>query len=109
MTFHSNNSFFIYKCHFSKANFNYRENMFGLKKKYPTSSQSSSQDEVLPCSVEAHSPKILCYTEVSKAGNTYFIYWKTESLILGVSDLDDNVFEIMLGRKERKAILKNVA
>lgn len=55
------------------------------------------------------SESFYCYETSNKDNADYFVYWQTETNILGVTNLSDNVYEIKLDRKDRKKMLRNVA
>lgn len=52
---------------------------------------------------------LYCYETLTKDNTEYFIYWLPEQNILGVTNFNDNLFEITLNRKDRKKLLRNVA
>lgn len=82
----------------------------GPKQQVASHSTNNTLAKISSPSTFNYQPKLYCYTTThSKANGTFFVYWKAESGILGVSDLGNQVFETKLDRKERRKFLKNVA
>lgn len=79
--------------------------MYAQKARHPNNAKKSSDAGT---SSQQRSPKLLCYIDESKT-KPYFVYWKNDEMVLGVTDMGEDLFEAVLDRKERKKLLKNVA
>ncbi|KAI1727102.1 hypothetical protein Ddc_04390 [Ditylenchus destructor] len=79
--------------------------MYAQKARHPNVAKKSSDTGA---SSQQRSPNLLCYIDESKT-KPYFVYWKNDEMVLGVTDMGEDLFEAVLDRKERKKLLKNVA